>query len=330
MKTKPNIFVSYSWDSAAHQEWVLQLVATLREHGINATMDVIETQQGTINLNHMMAKNMRDSDYIIVVLTEEYAYKAENLQGGVGLETTFLYNYLLEDLSKIVPIVRHGGSKAIPFHFKGLHYIDFSEDINITNSFEELLYRVSGKSKFEMPEIGETPNLQTKKVKSFDFNNKTNPINDIYASLIPDLSKSTVPTELDKNRFMKDSYTQLKEKLSNILTLTRERNQGFEYEIDELTSSKSIIRVYLNGANKYSLKIWISNGFGGKDLSINMSYGNYISDSDNSMNEIIRCNVDDNNELFLNMIMNYSCRDEYMTVDDVFKVVWKNILDNTK
>ncbi|MDM8128462.1 toll/interleukin-1 receptor domain-containing protein [Paraclostridium benzoelyticum] len=330
MKTNPNVFVSYSWDSEEHQEWVLKLVATLRENGINATMDVIETQQGTTNLNHMMVKNIRDSDYIIVVLTENYARKSEKLQGGVGLETTFLYNYLLEDLKKIVPILRQGGNNAIPFHFKGLHYIDFSEGTNMNNSFEDLLYRIMNKSKFEMPEVGKARNLKSTKVKSFNLGNNTNTNESIREGLIPDFSKSVAPTELDKNRFIKGSYGQIKDKLSSILSLTKERNNGFDYEIDELTSLKSIIRVYLNGSNKYNLKIWVSNGFGGRNLSINMSYGNYISDSDSSMNEIIRCNVDKNNELFLNMTMSFLNKKEYMTANEVFEVIWNQILQNIR
>lgn len=42
--------VSYSWDSPEHQEWVMSFTNRLRGNGIDATMDILETQKKTINL----------------------------------------------------------------------------------------------------------------------------------------------------------------------------------------------------------------------------------------------------------------------------------------
>ncbi|MCU9807465.1 toll/interleukin-1 receptor domain-containing protein [Paraclostridium sp. AKS46] len=142
MDKNPKVFISYSWDSEEHKEWVKQLWQTLRVNGVDASIDEAETQTGTIDLNRMMIEGIKDNEYIIVVLTENYARKSDNFQGGVGLETTFLQNFRLKNPKKIIPIIRSGGRNAMPFYLQGLNYIDFSDDNNISNSFKDLLYRV--------------------------------------------------------------------------------------------------------------------------------------------------------------------------------------------
>mgnify|MGYP003511259450 CR=1 FL=1 len=85
------VFVSYSWDSVEHKEWVLKFVNMLRDRwGVNAKCDVFITQSNTTNLNHMMVEEIKDSDYVLIILTESYAEKANKLEGGVGFETKLL------------------------------------------------------------------------------------------------------------------------------------------------------------------------------------------------------------------------------------------------
>mgnify|MGYP001290363638 FL=1 len=106
MEKKPSAFISYSWDSEEHKEWVVGLVNLLRDNGVDASADFFETQRGTTNLYSMMVENIRDKDYIIIVLTPEYAKKADSLQGGVGFETSMLIPLIQENLQKIIPIIR--------------------------------------------------------------------------------------------------------------------------------------------------------------------------------------------------------------------------------
>ena len=100
----PNVFISYSWDDDLHKSWVVNLMNRLREEGVNAEIDRSITQQGTINLNRLMVEKVRDNDFIIVVLTENYKNRAESYQGGVGLETTLLQNEILNNTKKVIPI----------------------------------------------------------------------------------------------------------------------------------------------------------------------------------------------------------------------------------
>ncbi|MHB1421331.1 MAG: toll/interleukin-1 receptor domain-containing protein, partial [Bacillota bacterium] len=125
MDKNSTAFISYSWDSEEHKDWVTSLVNLLRNNGVDATFDVFETQKGTVNLNAMMLKNIKDNDYTIIVLTQNYAKKADAFQGGVGFETNMLISYIQENLQKIIPIMRCKGdkAKAAPFYLSGVHYI---------------------------------------------------------------------------------------------------------------------------------------------------------------------------------------------------------------
>ncbi|MBX4258546.1 toll/interleukin-1 receptor domain-containing protein [Clostridium estertheticum] len=163
----PKIFISYSWDDEEHKNWVLYLVRRLFDSGIETSIDVFETQNSTINLYNMMLKNIKDKDHTILVLTENYADKADKLQGGVGFETNILIPYILENLQKIILIMRSKGEKAktIPFYLRGVHYIDFSDDTQIDNSFNELVHRIYKVDLIQKPKLGERPNLKSRVIE---------------------------------------------------------------------------------------------------------------------------------------------------------------------
>ncbi|MDU1005457.1 MAG: toll/interleukin-1 receptor domain-containing protein [Clostridium butyricum] len=102
----PKVFISYSWDNDLHKDWIVMLTNNLRKQGIDANFDRGVIQKGTINLNRMMIENLRDNDFIIVVMTKNYKERAEGYKGGVGLETMLLGNEILSDTQKVIPLKR--------------------------------------------------------------------------------------------------------------------------------------------------------------------------------------------------------------------------------
>jgi hypothetical protein len=42
MTENPKVFISYSWGSAEHQQWVLDLATQLRESSVDAIIDMRE------------------------------------------------------------------------------------------------------------------------------------------------------------------------------------------------------------------------------------------------------------------------------------------------
>ena len=153
MQNSPEkIFVSYSWDSKEHQQWVLDLVKNLRQEGLDANYDQGITATSTVNLNQMMVEHMRDDDYILIVLTEKHTAKANDFVGGVGFETILSLPIIQQHLDKLIILIRQPNvlQKTIPFHLQGVNYIDLSDNSNFEEKFEELIYRLQKVPMFDL------------------------------------------------------------------------------------------------------------------------------------------------------------------------------------
>lgn len=316
----PKVFISYSWDNPEHKEWVTALANELRKNGIDATIDEFITQRGTVNLNRMMIENIRDAEYTLVVLTAEYAKKADSFKGGVGYETSLLVNEMENNIEKIIPIIRTKGDtkESIPYYLQGVTYIDFSDNDNFCEAFEELKYKILKKDRIEMEDLGEIPDLKPRSVtmESLQANRS------VDDDLIPDLREIT---DRDKNRFIKDSYDEIVNNLSELSEQTKQKNPNFDYEVDVVTNKKCIIRYYINGMVKQLVKIWIGSNFS-REENILVSYGQFNIDNDSSCNEMIICEINEKKELKLRMTMNMIGNREVMDSKDVSIEIWKHII----
>ena len=313
-KDNPNVFMSYSWDNNTHQQWVLKLTNDLRLKGINATMDVFETQLQTVNLNTMMISKIKNSDYIIIVLTENYAKKADDLKGGVGFETILTMPYLKENLGKIILLMRHQGeyAKVFPFHYKDIYAIDFSDDSEYENKFEELVYKIYNVPFYEMVELGPIPDLKPGAHKG-SFENVL-----FDKGLIPNLRKIT---DIDKSLFLSESYQRICGRLKQLFEQTKQSNIGFNYTYEEITNRKTIIYAYIDGYKKTGIKIWFGNATGFSE-AIYFQYGTNLNESnDGSFNEIINSEIV-NNELKLKRLMNVYGKGDTGNIDDIVKDIW--------
>lgn len=319
-KKKPVVFVSYSWDSIEHQQWVLRITNELRKKGIVATMDVFETQNQTVNLNKMMITNIKDSDYIVIVLTEGYAEKSDSFQGGVGFETVLTIPYIKENLNKLILIMRHNGdyTKVFPFHLKDVYAIDFSKDNEFNIKLDELIYKIHNVPLYEIEPVGEIPDLKPK--KSINEVGNESEFNKLDISLIPKLTKIT---DVDKNTYVKNCYTKILSIIKQLLEESASVNHNFSYQIDEISSKKIIISIYINRNFKTGIKIWYGTWMGIRQHSIFLSYGTWLDDkNDSSMNEIINCEVDTQNNLKLKMTMNYAKSNQLCDADEIAREIW--------
>ena len=102
------VFISYSWDSKEHKEWVEGLAKCLRsEHGIDATIDTWDVWGGQ-DLAVYMETSIRSADRVLVIYTESAVNKATARTGGIGYEHMIVTAEMMQDLgtSKFIPIVR--------------------------------------------------------------------------------------------------------------------------------------------------------------------------------------------------------------------------------
>ena len=317
-KEHPSVFISYSWDSEEHENWVTVLAAKLRENGVDATIDKFETQSKTVNLNRMMVEKIKNSDNILLILTENYAKKADTFQGGVGYETNLLIRYIKDNPDKIILIMRHKGDyrKAVPFYLEGFHFIDFSHDDQFDIRFNELLHRIYQVDVIDVPKVGAKPKLKSKKI----IYDRT--VNEI-TNIIPNFKEIT---DLDKNKFMKQSYSKILSLLSDFAEQTKHKNNNFDYDKDIVHNQKTIMRFYINGMEKYAVKIWLGNLLGGASQSIYLSYGRFSIDSDNSFNDVIECEVTKTKDLKLKMTMNFMTGNNASDAYGIAVEIWKQIV----
>lgn len=154
----PKVFISYSHDSAAHKQWVLEFATTLRNRGVDVILDQWDLKPGD-DLPEFMEQNLVSAAFAVMVCTKRYVTKANAGEGGVGYEKMIMTSSSLSKISdnKVIPIIRENGEHKVPTFLKTKLYIDFSSDEDIEFSFDELLRVVLNAPLYKKPEIGKDP-----------------------------------------------------------------------------------------------------------------------------------------------------------------------------
>ncbi|MHC0440983.1 toll/interleukin-1 receptor domain-containing protein [Flavobacterium sp. 3-210] len=111
IENRITVFISYSWDSPEHQEWVLKLAKDLSEkYGIIVIVDQYELKTGS-DLPYFMEQSIEKADKVLIILTPNYKVRAEERTRGVGYESTMITQELFESPItniKFLPILRRG------------------------------------------------------------------------------------------------------------------------------------------------------------------------------------------------------------------------------
>lgn len=156
----PVAFISYSWDSEAHKNWVLKLANDLISSGIDVILDQYDLTLGK-NLTHFMERSVTQSDKIILVLTENYKLKADNRTGGVGYEYSMINEELYRNQAqnkKFIPVLRAGNVEAsIPRFVKSFIWLDMTDDFSYQKNLENLVREIHNTPKFIKPQLGKNP-----------------------------------------------------------------------------------------------------------------------------------------------------------------------------
>jgi hypothetical protein len=163
MTINAKAFISYSWSSQEHQQWVLDLASQLRESGVDVTIDKWDLREGHDAIQ-FMEKMVTDKEIkkVIMVLDRTYAEKADGRKGGVGTETQIISPeiYAKADQNKFVGVASETGEDGKPFlptFYKSRIYIDLSNsDIYATN-FDQLLRWIYDKPAHPKPPLGKQP-----------------------------------------------------------------------------------------------------------------------------------------------------------------------------
>lgn len=159
----PKLFISYSWTSPAHEQWVLNLATELRESGVDVILDKWDLKEGH-DAHAFMEKMVADPviKKVALICDQLYAEKANGRSGGVGIEAQIISPeiYAKEDQNKFVAIVVQKdemGNPYLPIYYKSRIYIDLSEDNLYNSNFEQLLRWIYDKPLYVKPELGHRP-----------------------------------------------------------------------------------------------------------------------------------------------------------------------------
>lgn len=167
METKnipiPKVFISYSWTSAHHEEWVIDLAKRLVDNRVDVVLDKWDLQPGH-DLFSFMEKMVRSDeiDKVLIICDKGYYDKAEARQGGVGTETQIISPEVYSDVrqEKFIPIVSERDERSnpyIPTYIKSRMYIDLSSNETFEVEYEKLLRNLYSRPEHRKPALGQAP-----------------------------------------------------------------------------------------------------------------------------------------------------------------------------
>ncbi len=157
------VFISYSWDSESHKDWVRDFADALASNGIDIILDQYDLRIGDDRFQFMEA-SVRDADTVLCVCTPSYVTKANGRASGVGVETSLITPQFYERLSsskQFIPVVRSSEDPAplTPDYLSPLIFLDFRQDSHFDERMEELLRHLYNQPKYRKPPVGSRPSF---------------------------------------------------------------------------------------------------------------------------------------------------------------------------
>lgn len=163
MSETPRIFISYSWTTPSHEDWVINLAERLVSDGVDVTIDKWNLKEGHDKFDFMesMVKSP-DINKVLIILDKKYSEKADSRSGGVGTETQIISPKIYENVSqeKFIPIVTEqdeDGKAYVPTFLEGRVYIDLSLQEHYEKNYETLLRNIYKRPAYSKPKLGKAP-----------------------------------------------------------------------------------------------------------------------------------------------------------------------------
>ena len=149
------VFISYSWDSEDHKEWVLKLANKISGlPGVHVTFDRYDLRAGK-DMDYFIDKGIKESDKVLIILTRNYALKADNKEGGVGEEYSIIRSEMKIEIGeqiKFIPVLKDGDrDSSCPMFLKRLVYHDMRDELKFEDNYNDLLREIFDKPKITRP-----------------------------------------------------------------------------------------------------------------------------------------------------------------------------------
>ena len=144
-------------------------------------------------------------------------------------------------------------------------------------------------------------NMILKKINKPEIKITENDFDKFDDIILPKIRRTI--TDLEKKKFLRNSFNELKKYFQNALTKLKKSNPGIiETDLEEVTTSKFVATVYAEGELKAQCKIWIGGMWGGGN-SISFSEGTRGLDinNDSSLNDSATV-ADDGTEIYFEIL----------------------------
>lgn len=158
----PKVFISYSWTSVEHEQFVIDLATSLCNHGVDAILDKWDLKPGQ-DKYVFMESMVVDTEVlkVLVLCDRKYQEKANSRAGGVGTESQIISQELYGKVkqTKFIPIVceYNDGQPCLPVFMKGLIYIDVSTEERYGEGLDQLLRLIYEQPFHQKPKLGGAP-----------------------------------------------------------------------------------------------------------------------------------------------------------------------------
>ena len=161
---QPKVFISYSWSSPKHEQWVRNLAERLFGHGIQVVLDKWDLKEGQ-DKHIFMEQMVSDASIakVLVICDAVYQSKANIRKGGVGTESQLISKEVYENTvqEKFIPIVVEydkDGKPCLPLFMSSRIYIDLStDDEKFEENYERLVRNLYNKPELKKPVLGTPP-----------------------------------------------------------------------------------------------------------------------------------------------------------------------------
>lgn len=162
----PKVFISYSWTSDEHADWVRDLATRLRGSSmVDVVLDSWDLKPGQDKYKFMEQMSTDPTvQKVLVICDKRYAERADARLGGVGTESTIIsqevYNQVAQE--KFIPIVAErdpDGEPFLPVFLKSRIYIDLSDPLRYEAGYEELVLAIGGERTHPKPPLGKASSM---------------------------------------------------------------------------------------------------------------------------------------------------------------------------
>ena len=160
---KPKVFLSYSWSSEGHIQFILNCAERLISDGVDVVLDKYELKEGH-DKYQFMERMVTDPHvtHVLVFSDKIYAEKADARRAGVGTESQIISREVYEkiDQSKFIPLVcefTQDHAPYLPAFLQSRIWIDFSSPEAINSNWEQLIRLLFGKPQYVKPALGTPP-----------------------------------------------------------------------------------------------------------------------------------------------------------------------------